>query len=1244
VLIAGAVLLAVVYFVVTSGAFLKAVALPRVSQAINGRLTAGEVSLSPFSQLALRRVKLETTGAEPLFQADEVRVRYRLFGLLGGKVDLPEVVLAGPRLNVVQQADGSSNLDPLLRTRAAKPTRPGKPLQIDLQKLSLSKGLLRFTKLAKDGASDSSEVANLGVTVSQVKNGQAGKLTLGADLMQTSRPPPKATNQAAVIRARASGALDFALDAQLLPASLKGDVRFAVGEAQGSFRELGGLSGVLACDVSPTEIRQATLRFERAGARLGQLQVSGPLELAKSEGRLKLEVSAIDRNVLNLFGAAHGLDFANTTINASALVDFSRKGELIGGRGKASVAQFGLRQKDAATPPVDASLDYQFTVNLAEKTAVLQSLSLQARQPRAELLSAALDRPMNFSWGENVHGLNEASVKLALKELNLADWQMLFGTNMLTGQVSVEGTVNSQQDGRRLSVSLTGKGQNLNASVGTNRFELAAIQAELRGQCADFKRVTLDSFKVEVLQRGKPLAAASGSGGYNLDTGAASLQAALNADLPALLQQYPLPQVAATAGRVDLSVLLAQASSKRTVNAKLTLDKFAGEVAGYRLADYQLTLDADSELKDREVNLRRASLSLRHGLESGGALDVSGRFDLSKRAGDFTFGVVNLNEHALGPFLGPALAPAALASVALNLTGTAHYDARGESALQCQSDLKQLVLTDPEHKLPKAPVNARLQLEVAQRQDLVELRRLLLALEPRTQGTNELELRGKLNLTNRVGEFTLAVRDLNEQALAPLLASALAPNRLASVSLNCAGSGRFDPKGAGNLQLGLQVSRLLLADAAGKLPATPLQASFELEAAQQQTQLELKKFKVSLPPTDRARNQLQAQGKLDFAASNAAPSRLSLTAESLDLTQLYDLFTTNRPAAAAQPAAAPPPAKPEVEPGPVKLPFPDLTAELKVERMFLREITIADWAATAKAARGEVSLSPCQFTLNGAPVSANASANLSQPGFAYALDLKADKVPLEPLANSFAPDKRGQLQGQLDGQAQVKGAGVTGASLQKNLQGSVNFSLTNLNLEVVSPKYKRLLTPVAVLLRVPELQDTPLNCIAARANLGGGKVDLQQFVATSPAFHATASGTIRLAEVLTNSPLDIPVQLALRRSLAEKARLVPAGAPTNTDYVQLPQFVKVAGTIGDPKTQTDKTKIAGLLAGSIGGAVGGDAGNVIQGVGGLLQGGNPLAPGTLTNLLPRLKPAPKTNAPPKLNPLDLLPGLLRPKR
>jgi hypothetical protein len=82
--------------------------------------------------------------------------------------------------------------------------------------------------------------------------------------------------------------------------------------------------------------------------------------------------------------------------------------------------------------------------------------------------------------------------------------------------------------------------------------------------------------------------------------------------------------------------------------------------------------------------------------------------------------------------------------------------------------------------------------------------------------------------------------------------------------------------------------------------------------------------------------------------------------------------------------------------------------------------------------------------------------------------------------------------------------------------------------------------------------------------------------------------------------------------------------------VQLPAFVKVAGTIGQPKTETDKLVIVGLVskvAAGIPGVVGGKAGNILQGVGGLLTGQAPAGANPSTNQL-------STNKPAILNPLD----------
>jgi hypothetical protein len=149
--------------------------------------------------------------------------------------------------------------------------------------------------------------------------------------------------------------------------------------------------------------------------------------------------------------------------------------------------------------------------------------------------------------------------------------------------------------------------------------------------------------------------------------------------------------------------------------------------------------------------------------------------------------------------------------------------------------------------------------------------------------------------------------------------------------------------------------------------------------------------------------------------------------------------------------------------------------------------------------------------------------------------------------------------------------------------------------------------------------------------LGGGNIKLSRFIVQSEAFEGRTQGIIPIAEVLTNSPLNLPVEFALRRSLAEKSNLLPPNTPTNATYALLPKFVTVKGTLGEPKTDLNELALGGLLlktgvgvAEKLGVNVGGKTGEAIKGVGNLLTGQKPAT----TN-------QPSTNAAPKLNPLDL---------
>ena len=205
------VLLVVAYFVGTSSGFLKGFILPRVSSAANATITVEDASISPFSQVILHNLKVQTTGTEPLVTATEVRLRYSLLDILGGKINVEEATLVSPVINLIVNADGTSNLDPLLKSFREKKPEPAKassPPQISLKKLVLTNATVRQTKNHKDGQRDVLELANVNVTLDDVKNGATGKLTLGADVQVDNHPPSPAI--AGAMHGKVSGDFVFA--------------------------------------------------------------------------------------------------------------------------------------------------------------------------------------------------------------------------------------------------------------------------------------------------------------------------------------------------------------------------------------------------------------------------------------------------------------------------------------------------------------------------------------------------------------------------------------------------------------------------------------------------------------------------------------------------------------------------------------------------------------------------------------------------------------------------------------------------------------------------------------------------------------------------------------------------------------------------------------------------------------------------------------------------------------------------
>lgn len=1123
-------LLVILYFVATSGWFVRSVVLPQVATKLGSELTAEDISVSPFSQLELRKVKLTPRGADSLFAVELVRVRYGLVAILGGNIEVSEITVESPTVTVVEKLAGDGNLAKLLATLNAQPKSAEAPAgetpKVNLRNVSVKGGTLRYTKETSPGASDVSEISGLNVTLDQLGNGQSGKLTVGlaAALAQ-------ATNRLA---AKGEGAFTVGLDAKLMPSAVSGQLKLGVGEAAGAFKDLANAGADLAVDLTTTELKQLKLAISRGADALGVIALSGPFDLAKKEARIAYSLDGIDRRVLGIAAAATGMGFGNTAVSASGRVDLAQFGQLFASYGKLTVNQFSLVLTNGASPVLDLALDYKFSVNLADKTALAEKVDLKIRQAGRDLVAAGLDRPMNLAWDRTAPGFREATLTLAVNGLELADWRALGGPLVPSGALNLTTKITAERDGRLLKLDLAGGIDRLTGQMAGAKFSQLQVGLSAGASLEDFMAATLDRAEMVVRNGTEQVVKLTAFANQHRQQNTLGVQAAVDLNLPQVMRIYPVDGVALRSGSALASFQTGIRPGATNVSANLSVADLSGTVKDWLFSDYQARVQAAADLTFKNVTLQRLTLAAQSGTAPGGSIDLAGKFDPQAKAGDFNFKSVGFNESAIGPFLATALAPNRLQSVSLDGEGNGAIALDGESAFKAQLKLQNFVAVDP----------------------------------------------------------------------------------------------------------------------AGKLPKTPLALGLALDAAQRANTITLRQVKLDLGPTSRAENQLLLSGKLDLATNNPTPSSLKLESSGLDFTPLYDLFAGPAETTEPKPEKAPAgvaPAKPEQDPEPVVLPLKRFDFDLNIAKLFLREVAISNWVTQVKLEGSKVAVEPLSLSLNGASIKAAVKADLGVKGYTYDVNFGATNIPVAPIAKSFLTGPQMDLRGGVNAGANLKGAGITGASLRRNLAGDLGFAATGLDYQVnaiKSPLLKTLMSVLTSVLRLPNVSQSPIDALSASATAGQGIVRLANAKVSSPAFLAEAGGQIELADVLTNSTLNLPVAISI---------------PKEAKMDRLPDFLTIKGTVGKPESAIDKLaliQVAARLPGGLGdaaskglnqlgGAVEKATGGLVPNVGGLLTGQKATNSastnkagglgGVLGGILGTAKNtnAPATNAAP-LNPFDLL--------
>jgi hypothetical protein len=1161
------VLVVVVYFVATSSAFLQHQILPRVSKSINAEVTVSSAELHPFSLVVLHDLKVQpmtqATNQPPLLTAREARVKYSLLDIIGGNIHVDDMVIDSPRIQIVTNADGTSNLDPLLKGKAesgkresGKNGKAAKPLQVNVRKVTISDGSLSFIENHENGTRDLVELTNLGVTLTGLRNGEAGKVQMSAILRDENNPPAPAMY--GLLQAKVDGSFNFSFTPDLKANKIFGDAHLDISQAAGAFSDFAKLTGVLHCDLSPTEIKEVSLNFEKDGVHLGELRASGPFEAAKSQGKLNVELLAVDKKVLNLLGAKSGFDFGSTTITSTNQIELSKEGKAIAAVGELTAGKFQLSRTNESTPAIDLRADYNVSVDQTEQTALLQKLNVAGTQNGKTLLRGELTSPMTLAWGNQTNAVGDSAFTLAVTKLNLADWKVFLGELTSAGILDLNLKLLSQQSGKRLTFEATNQIENLAVDLGGQKLNDVTVAFNAHGTATDLKQFNLSDYGLQLAKSNRTALNISGSGTYNLTNQNADLQVDLKATLGRLLPLLGQTNMTASAGAAELKGHVTQKAETQTVNGTLTLTNFTGNFAGNEFTDFATAMALDVSKTPEQIEIRKAAGTLTENRKAGGSFDLSGNYSLGKTPSQLAVKFSGLNENGLRPFLASMLAGKKLVSVAVDGTASAQRGANGDSAIKADLQVTNLVVSDPAHALP----------------------------------------------------------------------------------------------------------------------ATPLEAKMRLDASLAKQIAEVRQLQLTLTPTVRAKNQFQLQGKVDMSKTNAMQGSLTLSSDSLDLTSYYDLFAGTNQAATAKnqkagnaPAAASQAASSSAQAlATNQLPFRNFTVEVNVREFYLREIAATNFLTTVKLDGSHVSLKPFQLTLNSSPMRLSADVDMSVPGYKWAVMFATTNVPFTPLWNTFEADAKGQVAGTLSAFLDLSGVGTEGESLQKSLKGTFNIGTTNLNLDVSKIRSPVLRDIVAVVAKLPDLFDnpvsgaesllsgmagktlgkvsgglgddvsrSPIDIITARGTAGDGRVTVEQAIARSTVFEADiTNGTVTLAPVLTNSPINFPISIALSGPIAQRIPYLASNdtstnavastnsnasastnATANLSYVKVPDFYVEKGTLGKPKPSINagslgKGVIQKIIPGLGGGGGTNGTGNLLQGIGGLLHagGGNTNQTGT----------------------------------
>jgi uncharacterized protein DUF748 len=686
-------LVVILYFVVTSQAFLRWVIKGQVASRLGGEATVESIDWNLFSHLNVEG--LEIVGPAP--ESDRIlvghfEVRYSLWSLVRGAPVIGAVTLEGVEAALTVRPDGQVALLSQLPPSEAEeppPSDEGEAMTVQVGPVQLADISLVMTNRAADPDEPLVTEVVIDSIASGVVDSRRGIENLSLDIRV---PRIEQGDHTRITDGRIHGEVSALLEGDG-GSSVASDVRAEgfTGQWRGSPVEdvaLSLLASVATDAAGMAQIDTGEIALRRGETLLGRVAVTGSLHTETGDGDLAVTLSDITDETLELVCAQPGgIDFGQTRISGQAQIAIGDEGNTVDVDTSLSIADLSVLSPalgEERTPVLDFQLESSLAVDQGHQRLNLSEFTAHGDLAQRRFLVASLDQPLSVVWGEADASVPAANLTVTLSDIDLSEIRPLLPPSLAEQLRS--GMVNASS---RIAVAEDGQAVTANGNLNAERIVLAPAGDPLepltmrhtydaRLDLAS-NRLDLPGVSVVILRQGAEAGRLDISGEIDLEAGEGSLQ--VQADdfdltLPAAAAADP-ESLTLTSGLLDTDTRITFADEWQTVEIEgqthwSALDLILPQVSDVALPLEEGQVDVAATLRGSDLTLSNLLLDL----EERGRLVASADMTLDPPAGSLE---ITLEEMALGAIASPLLDQPAMAGLVANGCQQIQFDQTAET-------------------------------------------------------------------------------------------------------------------------------------------------------------------------------------------------------------------------------------------------------------------------------------------------------------------------------------------------------------------------------------------------------------------------------------------------------------------------------------------------------------------------------------------------------------------------------------